>query len=224
MENVTALAVLLQKSYNSVAESAWQQNAFYSKGMPIMQILRTLTTGNIAKYCGVNFRTVIRWVERGLLKSYRLPGRGDNRIKVEDFVAFLKQSNMPVPEEFKQSCRRVLIVDDEPSIAKSIQRVLHQDGFETTIASDGFSAGSMLESFSPTVVTLDLSMPGMSGLEVVRFMRKQERFSQLKILIVSALQQEKIDEAIKSGADDFLGKPFENKNLLNKVRALNGEE
>lgn len=189
-----------------------------------MQEQRTLTTGDIAKYCGVNFRTVIRWVERGLLKSYRLPGRGDNRITVQDFVAFLKKSNMPVPEEFKQFGRRVLIVDDESSMAKSIQRVLRQNGFETQIASDGFSAGSMLESFGPTVMTLDLSMPGMSGLEVVRFMRRQDRFSHVKILIVTALQQQKIDEAIKAGANDFLSKPFENDALLKKIRALNGEE
>ena len=40
-----------------------------------------LTTGDIAKYCNVNFRTVVRWVERGLLKSHKLPGRGDNRIQ-----------------------------------------------------------------------------------------------------------------------------------------------
>lgn len=189
-----------------------------------MQPQQTLTTGDIANYCGVNFRTVIRWVDRGLLKSYRLPGRGDNRIKVQDFIAFLKQSNMPVPEEFKQFGRRVLIVDDESSMAKSIQRVLRQNGFETQIASDGFSAGSMLESFGPTVMTLDLKMPGMSGLEVVRFMKSQERFSHVKILIVSALQQQKIDEAIKAGADDFLGKPFENEALLKKVQVLNGEE
>lgn len=189
-----------------------------------MQMKRTLTTGDIAKYCGVNFQTVIRWVERGLLKSYRLPGRGDNRITAEDFVAFLKQSKMPVPEGFRQYGRRVLIVDDEPSLAKSIQRVLCQDGFETQIASNGFSAGSMLESFNPAVVTLDLKMPGMGGLDVVRFIRNQERFSHLKILIVSALSQQKIDEAINAGADDFLGKPFENSVLLEKIKQINGDE
>ena len=101
----------------------------YAKGVWTMQEQRTLTTGDIAKYCGVNFRTVIRWVDRGILKSYRLPGRGDNRIKAHDFVAFLKKNNMPIPAEFKQFCRRVLIVDDEMSMAKSIQRVLSQNGF-----------------------------------------------------------------------------------------------
>ena len=189
-----------------------------------MQEDQTLTTGDIAKYCGVNFRTVIRWVERGLLKSYRLPGRGDNRIKASDFAAFLKQNNMPVPDGLKQFSRRVLIVDDDLSMAKSIQRVLREGGYETQIASDGFIAGSMLESFGPAVMTLDLRMPGMSGLEVVRFIKSQERFSHVKILIVSALQQQKIDEAIAAGADDFLSKPFENEALLSKIKTLNGGE
>ena len=48
----------------------------------------TLTTGEAAKYCGVNFRTVIRCIERGHLKAYKLPGRGDNRIPVKDCVRF----------------------------------------------------------------------------------------------------------------------------------------
>ncbi|TNF38926.1 MAG: response regulator, partial [Gammaproteobacteria bacterium] len=42
---------------------------------------KTLTTGDIARYCQVNFRSVIRWIERGLLKAHKLPGRGDNRVK-----------------------------------------------------------------------------------------------------------------------------------------------
>ena len=67
-----------------------------------MQAKQILTTGEIARYCGVNFRTVIRWIERGRLKAYQLPGRGDNRVTVEDFIDFLKVNSMPIPEEFSQ--------------------------------------------------------------------------------------------------------------------------
>lgn len=62
----------------------------------------TLTTGDIAQYCDVNSRTVIRWIRRGHLRAYQLPGRGDNRIDVEDFLDFLWQHKMPVPEELRQ--------------------------------------------------------------------------------------------------------------------------
>jgi excisionase family DNA binding protein len=64
---------------------------------------RTLTTGEIAQYCGVNFRTVIRWIKRGYLDAFQLPGRGDNRIEVEDFLVFLKKNNIPIPKEFRST-------------------------------------------------------------------------------------------------------------------------
>ncbi len=60
------------------------------------------TTGDIAKYLGVNFRTVGRWIKKGYLKAFQLPGRGDNRVTREDFFEFLQEHGMPVPEELQQ--------------------------------------------------------------------------------------------------------------------------
>ena len=57
---------------------------------------KALTTGEVASYCGVNFRTVIRWIEKGYIESFKLPGRGDNRIRVDHFVNFLHHNKMPV--------------------------------------------------------------------------------------------------------------------------------
>ena len=57
------------------------------------------TTGEVASYCGVNFRTVIRWIKRRQLNAYQLPGRGDNRITRDDLVAFMKKYNIPIPRE-----------------------------------------------------------------------------------------------------------------------------
>ena len=56
-----------------------------------MSMQRVLTTGEVARFCGVNFRTVLRWIERGQLVAYRLPGRGDHRIKMDDFLAFMAE-------------------------------------------------------------------------------------------------------------------------------------
>ena len=52
--------------------------------------MKTLTSGEIATYCDVNLRTVIRWIESGKLKGFKLPGRGNNRVLVSDFVSFLE--------------------------------------------------------------------------------------------------------------------------------------
>ena len=184
----------------------------------------TLTTGEVAGYCGVNFRTVIRWIERGLLKSYKLPGRGDNRIQVDDFLAFLRENEMPVPEDLRTTTNRILIVEDEPPMAKAIQRVLRQGGFEAQVAADGFSAGAMVAMLNPALVTLDLMIPGIRGLEVLRFIRSTPRLQDVKILVLSGMPRRELDEALAAGADDVLAKPFDNDTLLSKVAQLLGAQ
>lgn len=179
-----------------------------------------LTTGEIAKYCGVNFRTVIRWIERDLLKAFQLPGRGDNRITREDFLSFLQQHQMPIPQEFQSDTKRVLIVEDERPMANAIQRVLRSGGYETQIADNGFSAGALFGTFNPKVATLDLRIPGMGGVDVLKFVRETEAISKTKILIVSAMPQQDLNRALDAGADDVLSKPFRNEDLLEKVNRL----
>ena len=181
-----------------------------------------LTTGDVVKHCKVSFNTVHRWIENGHLKAYQNPGGGNNRIEVRDFLDFLNENNMPIPDEFQERAPRVLIVEDELPMTKSIQRALKRAGFETEIALDGFKAGLLLESFSPTVMTLDLKMPGMSGLEVIKQVRATPHLAHVKILIVSGLAQEDLEEALATGADDVLEKPFANKALVEKVSRLAG--
>ncbi|MGE0200151.1 MAG: response regulator [Candidatus Melainabacteria bacterium] len=183
---------------------------------------RTLTTGEIAEYCGVNFRTVIRWINRGWLKAYQLPGRGDNRVEIPEFLRFLREHQLPIPEAFIENRDRVLIIDDEPEMSSSIQRLLRREGYQTLVANDGFRAGSLLSIFRPAVLTLDLQMPGIGGMEVLKYIREKEDFAGLRILIVSALAGEKLEEALALGADDVLEKPFEKTDLLRKIARLSG--
>lgn len=185
-----------------------------------MGTVKVLTTGEAAKYCGVNFRTVIRWIERGKLKAYKLPGRGDHRIQVEDFVAFLQSNAMPVPDELGSQKRSVLVIEDQPEMASAIRRVLIRQGFEVQVAHDGFSAGTLLASMKPGLVTLDLKMPGMDGYEVLRFIRSHEEHSQTRVLVISAETSAGLERAVALGASDILPKPFENEELLNRVEAL----
>lgn len=116
--------------------------------------------------------------------------------------------------------KRVLIVDDEPAVVSSIQRILHRFGYETSVASDGMQAGTLLESFSPAVMILDLKMPGLSGFDVIRFVRGKDHLKDIKILVVSAMPQDQLEEALAIGADDILGKPFHNEFLLEKISHL----
>ena len=185
-----------------------------------MQNLKTLTTGDIANYCGVNLRTVIRWIDKGLLTAFKLPGRGNNRVTQEDFVQFLHHNNMPVPEELLTSAPPVLIVDDEPQLAKAIQRVIKQQGFESEIANDGFKAGSLLLKNKPALMTLDLQMPGINGFDIVEYARNELQLTNLKILVISAMPDSHVNQALTLGADMSLSKPFNNQLLANTVKEL----
>jgi len=183
--------------------------------------MKTLTTGDIAKMCDVNLRTVIRWIDRGALKGFKLPGRGNNRVRVEDFVAFLQEHDMPLPAELAgENNRRVLIIDDEAAVARSIARILRSAGYETEAAMDGFQGGSMLVKFQPALVTLDLRMPGISGYDVLKFIRSTPETAHIKVVVLSALDQQALQRALDEGADAVLSKPFDNQALTDVVERL----
>ena len=185
---------------------------------------RNLTTGDIAKMLGVNFRTVIRWIERGHLKAFQLPGRGDNRVLVKDFLEFLSENHMPIPEELQPPAKKVLIVEDDEHMAQAMSRALKRKGFETMIAPDGFMAGSLATAGQPAVMTLDLRMPGLGGLEVLKAIRRNPDLAGIRVIIVSAMPRSQLDQALEAGADMVLEKPFENKVLIEKVTQLAGIE
>jgi excisionase family DNA binding protein len=180
--------------------------------------MKALTSGEIASYCDVNLRTVIRWIESGKLKGFKLPGRGNNRVLVEDFVEFLERHDMPIPDALRGvASPSILIVDDEMPVAKSIQRVARRAGFDSYIATGGFQAGIMLSQYEPKVMTLDLSMPGMDGYSVIEFTRDQSKYKDLKIVVISALDDISLERALEIGADATLQKPFSNHDLTSTL-------
>lgn len=180
-----------------------------------------LTTGEAAQICGVNFRTVMRWIDRGLLPAYRLPGRGDRRVLREELQRFMLENGIP-DQSTHVLPRRVLITDDEPGMARAIERVLRGAHFETAIAANGFEAGAMLQTFKPGIMTLDLRMPGMDGLDVLRYLQKADFPVQFKTLIVSADTETRLQEALTLGAHGVLRKPFANDALLDAVERMCG--
>jgi two-component system, OmpR family, response regulator VicR len=182
---------------------------------------QSITTREAAKYCGVDSGTVSRWIDNGMLKACKLPGkRGDRRIELPDLIHFLKMNGFPIPDELSSFLRRVLIVDDDISMAKAIKRTMALKKYETEIATDGFMAGILMERFKPSVMTLDLSMPGMGGVEVIRYIRLNPSFSHIGILVISARPKKDLELALQYGADDAIGKPFENTMLVDKIEAL----
>ena len=112
----------------------------------------------------------------------------------------------------------VLAVDDEPGILRLINLVLSKDGFRVMVAEDGMEALRIVERHRPDLVILDLRMPQMGGIEVMRKMR--ERISTPVILLTARSSDEDKILGLESGADDYLVKPFNPGELSARARAV----
>lgn len=113
---------------------------------------------------------------------------------------------------------RVLVVEDDAEIADVLRRTLRQEGHEVKTASDGEEALDAAASFVPDLVILDLGLPKLDGVEVLRRIRSD---NDVPILILTARSEldDRVD-GLDTGADDYLVKPFEREELLARMRAL----
>lgn len=183
-----------------------------------------LTSSEAARLCGVSFRTVIRWIERGQLQAYKLPGRGDHRVPVAELRRFMRANAMPEPAELQREMpRRILIAEDEPNMVQAMSRALKHAGFETASAGDGFQTGLLLHAYKPGLLTLDIRMPGVDGYAVLRILRENPLPFPCKVLVVSGETSARLQETLALGADGVLAKPFTDEELLAAVRRLYGE-
>jgi two-component system KDP operon response regulator KdpE len=114
--------------------------------------------------------------------------------------------------------RRILVVDDEPQIARVLRRSLASHGYEVQVAAEGEEALATFGVWKPDVVVTDIAMPNMGGLELCRRLRK---ISAVPIIVLSAKGEERIKvEALDAGADDYVTKPFGMDELLARMRVV----
>jgi DNA-binding response OmpR family regulator len=112
----------------------------------------------------------------------------------------------------------VLVVDDEPTIRDVVVRYLERDGYRTLEAADGGQAQALLERESPSLVILDLMLPGSDGLSLCRWIRSR---SSLPVIMLTA-RGEEADRIVglELGADDYVTKPFSPRELVARVRTV----
>ncbi len=117
--------------------------------------------------------------------------------------------------------KRILVVDDEIYIVHILEFSLTMEGFNILTAFDGDEALRVIERERPDLVVLDIMMPKLDGYEVCRRLRKDERFANLPVILLSA-KGRSIDREVglQAGADDYITKPFSPRKLVEKIREL----
>jgi excisionase family DNA binding protein len=176
------------------------------------------TTGEAAEICRVSQQTIIRCFDAGRLEGFRVPGSRFRRIPRQSLVKFMKENKIPL-DAIESGKRKVLIVDDDAEIIELIVDVLERDGrFETKTASSGYEAGMATEKFRPELILLDYMLPDVNGNIVCQAIKSNPDFENIKIIIVSGVvKQDEIAQLLKSGAEDFIRKPFDVTELTNKI-------
>ncbi len=179
------------------------------------------TTGEAAEICRVSQQTIIRCFDSGRLKGFRVPGSKFRRIPRANLIKFMRDNNIPL-DNLDSGRKKVLIVDDDAEIVELISDIMTREGnYDIRTASSGYEAGMVTQQFRPDLILLDYMLPDVNGNVVCQTIRKNPEFENTRIIIVSGvIKQEEIDQLLKSGAEDFIKKPFTISELTEKVNSV----
>jgi chemosensory pili system protein ChpA (sensor histidine kinase/response regulator) len=117
----------------------------------------------------------------------------------------------------------VMVVDDSITVRKVTTRLLQQHGFEVVTAKDGVDAMGQLQDCLPDMMLLDIEMPRMDGFELATHMRNDDRFRHIPITMITSRTGDKHRRRAREiGIDHYLGKPYQEHELLNTIHRLIG--
>lgn len=116
---------------------------------------------------------------------------------------------------------KILIVDDEPNIAISLEFLMCREGFEVSIATDGEEGLNKIRELRPDLVLLDVMMPKIDGFNVCRTVRDDPDLDRMRIIMLTAKGRvSEVTKGLSLGADAYITKPFSTSELVSKVKAL----
>ncbi len=177
------------------------------------------TTYQIGKFCQVNIRTVIRWIETGKLKAYSTPG-GHRRVKWSDLINFLTQNRMPIPRELEEAKRKkILVVEDDQDFFATVTKTLQKiPDIEIKSTASSFDAGILVAEWFPDLILLNFIIPDLDGFEVTKKIRQNPRLKKIPIIAVTTSTDPAELEKVKNcGVDTLITKSIESESLLKKI-------
>ncbi len=123
-----------------------------------------------------------------------------------------------------QKSEKILVVDDDQTNLKFLKEIL-EDDFQLHTVSTGEEALDVLNDFEPKIVLLDVMLPGISGYDVCQKIRQDQKLADIKIILISAKAMvNERQKGYEAGADDYITKPFDHEELLEKVRSTLNQE
>lgn len=186
----------------------------------------------VANICGVVNQTTVNWIKNGHLKAFMTPGN-QYRVYADDLITFLLDRGMRIPDELEpfmekgQKTNTIIIVDDDENVNHVIKRFLSEkmDGFSILQAFDGFQAGSLISENKPSVIILDIKLPGINGNKLCRQIKSDSKLGDpIIIAITGANEEDSKQKIIADGADAYFHKPLNFGELVAAVRELLKQE
>ncbi|MFZ5468678.1 MAG: response regulator [Myxococcota bacterium] len=178
------------------------------------------TTHDISRLLQVDPSTVSKWIDRGILLAFRTPG-GHRRVRSGDLRSFLIAHEMPVPEELGAGPVKLVVVDDEKPALEAIKRAFkpYASQVELVTTTSGIDAILLVSELRPHGLLIDLNMPEIDGLEVVRRVKGRKQLEGVRLMTMTGRYNQELAEAsVKAGAIACFPKPLEVEKVLELFR------
>ncbi len=180
-----------------------------------------LTTGEVARLCNVAPRTVSKWFDAGQLRGYRIPGSKDRRIPVEHLVRFMRSHGMPL-NGLDNGLKRILILDADRPFGDALRAALTENGgYEVVTACSALEAGAAARELEPDVFVVDMMLPEVSPVLVIRFIRSLGAADPIRVIgVAPTLSGGQGQALLQEGFDGFLCKPFDVHSLIRVIEEV----
>ena len=190
--------------------------------------IRIFSALEVANICGVVNQTAINWIKNGYLKAFTTPG-GQYRVYAENLFSFLNERGMKIPAELRSLVeerdneKAIIIVDDDEDFNNMLKSFLQKQLPSAKIrqAYNGFEAGRDIAEVKPSVVILDIDLPGMDGTRLCRQIKTDNALGKPAVISITGLHDSAIQKAVlDAGADAFFAKPFDFADLVDFIEKL----
>lgn len=174
---------------------------------------KSLSTGDIARHCQVTPATVVNWIKAGKLEVYSTPG-GQYRMKVADFVAFLKDGGLPIPEELQPANeRRVMLIHQDPGVLERATQTIAQYLPSVILdeSNDAYDGLIKVGALKPHALLIDLGLPQVDPVEICRRLRHNRSTRNMFVIAVASKNAEGdvLRRVRRVGVDEVVNDPLD---------------